>query len=657
MANETSLRRPNYFPGEFLTVADYTAEQGYVDALRCAHDFGLHTWGIAVGLDVTLESGMVTVSPGIAFDRSEHILVVDDPWSGPTPSDDATLVARSTRKSVYATNKTRVPWTREQVKFSWYKKAEIDVEREIVLAELSHPSSSPVLTTRCRRYVSMSAGALRFAHALLPSDREPRIVGWSAGDQESATTGLRASADEVRFRPRSGGAPAVKLSVRGPVTIGTTIHRAVFEVRAPNAPLAGPGTIRSSGKAVSAAVPGNGAPIRIPIDRIVAPGDRIFTQNLAGNPVQADVKAVGPGETVSTSEELNAEDATWTFQRARVARFARGGEAALLVCNVGDGEPRVGLGTESPEECLAVSGGDVRLTRPEARAGQTHQNRVDDSESRGGNVVFAGGGGIQSRASIAPEIRFEERGGVELRTEKTMELTARPSASPPDARQVALHLSEDGTVRLSEVNGGHGQLKSKPKLIVEGAIRASKGFIFPDGTEQQEAVIAVPIGGIIDWWRPDAKRQIPDGFAVCDGSKVSAPGSSLDGKTLPDLTGYFVRGAWDASQISTQGNDGTQHVHTFGELTHQHLFQHSHTSSATVDNGADGAGQGTGPGASCILAHEHTAVVLVDPADNVMTGASSEGGSRAPGSTDPYRTGPAAIMPPYIKLLKLMRIQ
>ena len=43
----------------------------------------------------------------------------------------------------------------------------------------------------------------------------------------------------------------------------------------------------------------------------------------------------------------------------------------------------------------------------------------------------------------------------------------------------------------------------------------------------------VPVGGIIDWWRPDEATAVPDGFQLCDGAMISE--GPYKGEATPDL--------------------------------------------------------------------------------------------------------------------------
>lgn len=71
----------------------------------------------------------------------------------------------------------------------------------------------------------------------------------------------------------------------------------------------------------------------------------------------------------------------------------------------------------------------------------------------------------------------------------------------------------------------------------------------------------VPIGAVIDWWRPNATFAIPTGYQVADGTAVTDAASPLVGTQLPDLRNKFVRGASGLAGIGGSGG-AAQHAHT-----------------------------------------------------------------------------------------------
>jgi hypothetical protein len=63
----------------------------------------------------------------------------------------------------------------------------------------------------------------------------------------------------------------------------------------------------------------------------------------------------------------------------------------------------------------------------------------------------------------------------------------------------------------------------------------------------------VPIGGVVDWYRPNSSFPIPDGYMIADGSIVTDSESPLLNEALPDLRSKFVRGAAALNEIGATG--------------------------------------------------------------------------------------------------------
>lgn len=108
----------------------------------------------------------------------------------------------------------------------------------------------------------------------------------------------------------------------------------------------------------------------------------------------------------------------------------------------------------------------------------------------------------------------------------------------------------------------------------------------------------VPIGTVVDWYRPDQTTLPPTGWVVCNGQTISDGTSPFNGKVVPDLTGRFVRGAALSAGYGAQvggvgipdagGQDSTNvnHTHTTtgqavglsGVFNTTSAGQHQHTS-------------------------------------------------------------------------------
>jgi hypothetical protein len=100
----------------------------------------------------------------------------------------------------------------------------------------------------------------------------------------------------------------------------------------------------------------------------------------------------------------------------------------------------------------------------------------------------------------------------------------------------------------------------------------------------------VPIGAVLDWYRPDTTTLVPAGFQICDGSVIADVRSPWNGKNVPNLSQKFVRGEVQYTNIGTTGGSDS-HTHTT-PIDHEHPAKtsgsggasHSHNYSKTHDH-------------------------------------------------------------------------
>lgn len=614
-----TLEKPRYFPGEFLSVGDYTAEQDYQALLRHTHDGVLHTPGIAEGLTVflALAPERVAVSPGVAVDAQGQLVILAEPREVdlPSPFVDSYLVLGRTEEEVPPRQPGGLPRIRDTATLEWLPATSmVALGSRLVLAGVV---AGPKLDFALRGQAGLEVGALQLVSPRLPRKREPALVGWSAG----ADHGVRISASELRITPLTPEAEATVSLQGGRLGIGTTLPGSPLDVREPNAPLAGPGLISSHGTIVT----GTGRQL----DRLLAVGDVILTRDRQGQQAQSAVASVLPDGRVVTTQPLEAQDAPWRFRRRAIARFASPDERALLTCDA-TAQVRIGRSTSQVPARLVVAGGQVLL--------------------RDGAVEFQEGGRIQD-SSGANEVRFDERERLlSLRTAGPLRLRAQGVAGPV---LPGLFLATDGNVGLGTEESLGGDT-----LTVAGAVRsvADKahgilgGFVFPDGTVQQTAEIAIPVGGIIDWWRPNAQVQIPDEYRICDGSPVDDKDSPFNGLSLPSLTSRFIRGVGSVEEIDSGGSD--THPHGYTVPPHTHPFTHTHPDYSGLSGKAN---ENDGPAdraASmfCDRGHQHTFRAQIFSSATTNTAANSTAGTQA-------TSEPASLLPPFIGLLKLIRIK
>jgi hypothetical protein len=120
-----------------------------------------------------------------------------------------------------------------------------------------------------------------------------------------------------------------------------------------------------------------------------------------------------------------------------------------------------------------------------------------------------------------------------------------------------------------------------------------------DAVEQQ----VVPVGTVIDWYRPSAGTPVPAGWKVMDGTAVNDPQSPMFGVVVPDMTGKFARGVASSDQGAVGATGGSnQHDHTVN-YTHGHTdgsFSTTVSSSGanTISGTISGTGSGTGSGST-----------------------------------------------------------
>ena len=133
---------------------------------------------------------------------------------------------------------------------------------------------------------------------------------------------------------------------------------------------------------------------------------------------------------------------------------------------------------------------------------------------------------------------------------------------------------------------------------------------------------SVPVGSIVDWYRPTPATLVPSGWALCNGDLVADPESPMNGQPTPNLINRFVRGLDPALMTPTSygagaasplpdagGADSLALGH--GHTTQPHSHGHNHTHSITQDPG-----------------HSHPGSFLGDAAGHLTSPFVSDGGAR-----------------------------
>lgn len=109
---------------------------------------------------------------------------------------------------------------------------------------------------------------------------------------------------------------------------------------------------------------------------------------------------------------------------------------------------------------------------------------------------------------------------------------------------------------ISEEEGiGKSNVKSPAALDSAFAIDEYGNVEF-FGSVKGPSVCFVPIGAIIDWYRPEGVALgYPDNFVICDGSVVKDEESPFYKKNVPDLIDRFILGVTDYKKIGAIGDN------------------------------------------------------------------------------------------------------
>ncbi len=127
----------------------------------------------------------------------------------------------------------------------------------------------------------------------------------------------------------------------------------------------------------------------------------------------------------------------------------------------------------------------------------------------------------------------------------------------------------------STLGGSVANVTSATAVCIDS--RSATGKTLAANCSETLSTTDVPIGTVIDWYRPDTTTAIPEGYAICDGSTINDSRSPWDGKALPSLSQKFVRGEVQLANIGSSGGSST-HTHTTS-------IDHDHASATTSNSG------------------------------------------------------------------------
>jgi hypothetical protein len=352
-------RRPNYFDGQELGAADFLAQRQHLDGLRHLYNSGLHTWGIAQGLDVAAGSDnrSVIIAPGVAIQPSGQEIIVEEAIALATPGlggqpVNLFILARPTRtdpsQASLASGYKRLAFVPTPI----FAVAGQTVDDEavflatIVLADNGEVSQIDLIA---RRICGYRLGRLEFQ-----GPQTSKVGAWVDLDCATETPALSLLAPAVTF---DGG-----MELAGSLTVGAQSPRAILDV--------------ASGRAILLALSSQTSPV-LTVDQAgaasIGPSPPTTTARLtvagaialeAGQALRID----GAGAVQSGSDQhsialggaagtIGAGAGTMAFNEAGRIDFysgpaATGGVQTLTLTAAGD----VGIGVAAPAQALVVNG-------------------------------------------------------------------------------------------------------------------------------------------------------------------------------------------------------------------------------------------------------------------------------------------------------------
>jgi hypothetical protein len=610
-----------YFPGEFLTAEDYGAEQAFQIEMQRAGGQALSGWGIARGLAVAPATGGagLQIASGLAIDSLGRLVLLAANRLQPSATASGQVLTLTYGETIVVTEPGVVGTLLEDPVLAWQTPAAIDPSINIVLGTWDGSQ----MTTAGRVYAGAPAGSLIFAAP--ETEETTAVVAWSS----DSLRGLRVDTtlmSVVAPLPLSSETPPVETSLSildGVLGVGTMSPQACLDVLAPSVSLTGPGLLTSYDTVVRGTDPTLGLVLHV--------GDVLLLTDREGQPRQARVASITSQTELVTDKPLNCLDAPFTYEQALVVSVRNQAKAPALTV---DRQAWMGLGVSPPLARLHVGTGDIEV------AGQ------DMALSFGGDgLVTTQDGGSRIAFLVAPP----PGGATPAPTSLTFDQVGQIQWLPGRAQTPAPY----GMVLTATGNLGIGMAPEK-KLDVAGTLQlpvTGSGLVFPDGSVQTSSQFSVPIGAIIDWWQGVASQQPPANFMICAGGQVNDAASPFNGMTLPNLDDRFVFGAVNDSQANTPvGADVHHHGYTVPQ--HTHGFPHTHadinkgvTGGANHSDGMAGAGDN-----NAAAGHAHNWTATVGEASTETTAPNSDQGQT-------LNTQDSSTLPPYVSLLKLIRIK
>lgn len=176
-----------------------------------------------------------------------------------------------------------------------------------------------------------------------------------------------------------------------------------------------------------------------------------------------------------------------------------------------------------------------------------------------------------------------------------------------------------------------------------------KGLIQETGENISGGNTSLPLGSVIDWWRPDPSFSVPNQFLAADGSQINDANSPFNGYNLPDLVDRFIISTTSEASIGqTGGADSVSLNHTHNSTSHNHTGSHVHgvLTGAALQSSPEGFN----------AASDNT--VVTEGHSHGQVNSSSQSNSTLSTSSTSYTANNNTVskLPIYLGVLKLVKI-
>ena len=615
-----ALPFPDFTGDGTLHAHDLSAELDAQTASQNAYDSTLRQWGVVRGLGVRVGSmaAQLEIDAGVALDGLGNVLILEAMQSisiADVFHPEAWIVlSLRERPADWRMFPAAAGYTRilRDVAIEVLGTPPADPSIQIVLAQVSIGTDQQVaaLAPGSRQVSMLTVGQLVFPRpAIHPADT------LSIGPGEDPAS-LHITAPQVDLFGSAGGPARLRI---GPVDPSVTARLAI------RAPDSAPGQSRVSNSDTEVFSTSVGGLSSLTASDTLFVDTASSQRRSAGSPVETlQVVQVRTPDTVKVSHAPTTDfvNAPYRVRRINILRVRDTRDRSALVAQLGG---RVGLGTDEPDSALSICGGDLELSgdsaAPRPALSFLATGSVEGADGTHGFGVPSAGAALTVRSADTLTVFTGETG---------------PDTTP------SILLDAYG-------HSGIGVARPACALSVNGTVRASEGLVFPDGTVQTTAVIEIPVGTVVDWWRPAGAPEFDvEGFQICNGSTITDPESPFKGLTTPDLDGALVRGVTDFTSAGQSGGSAT-HTHDFVAATHTHSMLHQHQVKGTTSPTSSGAGDAIAGSTVAHLNHVHEFNIKSSDPSPADTGPNNQ---PLDGTT-----GPGSSLPRHMCALKVMRIK